>query len=177
MRKIIAIVALLLCTGPFAPAQDKSPDSQTLRDLLNEVRLLRRDLQTTSVAAQRVQIVLYRLQLQDAATGRASRAVQEAQDNLTQLRSNRQVMSARLKRLEDDDNHDPIRRQQVDEAKKQISAELDRLAKDEEQWQARSNDAEAHLRTEQSKLDGLHSLLDELEQALANVGKASGPAR
>jgi hypothetical protein len=46
-------------------AQTASTDSQTLQALPAEVRQLRMDLQTTTVASQRVQIILYRLQLKD----------------------------------------------------------------------------------------------------------------
>jgi hypothetical protein len=55
--------------------QTASTDSQTLRELLAEVRQLRMDLETTSVASQRVQIILYRLQLQEAAVARAHSSV------------------------------------------------------------------------------------------------------
>jgi hypothetical protein len=53
--------------------------------LLEEVRQLRRDVQTTTVAAQRVQIALYRLALQDAAISRATKLVEEAHAKLADL--------------------------------------------------------------------------------------------
>ena len=55
----------------------------------------------------------------------------------------------------------------------QLKQHLERIAHDEEQWQAKSNDAEGQLKTEQTKLDALHNLLDELDHALQNVGRSS----
>jgi hypothetical protein len=67
---ILALGFLLsstLCFGQTTPSE-----SQTLQALLLEVRQLRQDLQTTTVAAQRAQILLYRLQGQEAAVARLS---------------------------------------------------------------------------------------------------------
>jgi hypothetical protein len=64
---ILALGFLLSSTfGQTTPSE-----SQTLQALLLEVRQLRQDLQTTTVAAQRAQILLYRLQGQEAAVARA----------------------------------------------------------------------------------------------------------
>ena len=53
----------------------------------------------------------------------------------------------------------------------QLKKHLERIARDEEQWQAKSNEAEGQLKAEQVKLDALHNLLDELDRALQNVGR------
>lgn len=54
--------------------QTTTGDSQTLQALLSEIRLLRQDLQTTTIAAQRAQILIYRLQGQEAAVASLSTA-------------------------------------------------------------------------------------------------------
>ncbi|HEU5453211.1 MAG TPA: hypothetical protein VFU76_14550 [Terriglobales bacterium] len=172
MRWVMVVLCALLMGVPAA-AQEKGSDSQILRDLLQEIRLLRRDLQTTTVAAQRVQIELYRLQLQDAAVARASRVADEAHERLADIRGARQRMAEQMQRFEEDSGQDPVRRREIEEAKRQLKSETDRLAKDEEQWQAKSSEAESQLRAEQNKLDALHSVLDELEQALANIGRGN----
>ncbi len=82
MRRLLLVTAIL-AVSTVALSQSNQSDSQTLRSLLEEVRLLRQDLHTTTVAAQRVQIALYRLQLQDAAVARAARLVEEAHSKLT----------------------------------------------------------------------------------------------
>lgn len=170
MRRMVIFLCVLAAL-PVA-AQDKSADSQTLRELLQEVRLLRRDLQTTTVAAQRVQIALYRLQLQDAAVARASRVADDAREHLGSITEQRKQLEAQKRRLEEIQNPDPMQRREIEEATPQFKMALDRLDKEQEQWQAKSSDADAQLRVEQGKLDRLHGVLDELEEALANVGKS-----
>ena len=65
------------CFGQSAPG-----DSQTLQALLSEVRQLRQELRTTTIAAQRSQILIYRLQGQEASVGRASQRREEAREKL-----------------------------------------------------------------------------------------------
>jgi len=71
-RSCLLIPVLLLISAPVF-GQSTSTDSQTLQALLAEVRQLRHDLQTTTIAAQRAQILLYRLQGQEAAVARPRR--------------------------------------------------------------------------------------------------------
>lgn len=84
MRRLLLVTAILAVSTVALP-QSNQPDSQTLRALLEEVRLLRQDLKSTTVATQRVQIALYQLQLQDAAVGRAASRVEAAHSKLTEL--------------------------------------------------------------------------------------------
>jgi uncharacterized membrane protein len=60
MRRLVYLF-LLVSTSAFA----QSSDAQTLQAILQELRELRQDLQGTTAVAQSVQILLYRLQLQD----------------------------------------------------------------------------------------------------------------
>jgi chromosome segregation ATPase len=169
MKRLWVVLALLLAS---TAAVAQTTDSQTLRAILEEIRQLRHDLQTTSVAAQRVQIALYRVQLQDAAVARASRVVDDAHERLANIRAERQRIAEQAQRFDDDSSQDAARRREIDEVKKQLKLESDRLAKEEEQGQARASDAEAQLRSEQNKLDSLHDVLDQLDQALTKVGRS-----
>jgi len=67
--------------------QSTSTDSQTLQALLAEVRKLRHDLQSTTIAAQRAQILLYRLQGQEAAVARASQKLDDSRARLIETQS------------------------------------------------------------------------------------------
>ena len=88
-RWLFSIVGPLLIATP-AFAQSSSTDSQTLQALLTEVRQLRHDLQTATVAAQRVQIALYRLQRQEAAVAHATQSLTDARSRLANVVSNRE---------------------------------------------------------------------------------------
>lgn len=170
---------LLFCTAlisTVAVAQSSVTDSQNLRALLDEVRQLRRDLQTTTVAAQRVQIVLYRLQLQDAALARAAKLVEEARGTLAALATEHAHFAASLEQGEEQrkrtqDAHE--RKVIEEEALPQVKRRLEQLANDEQQWQGKLNEAETQLKLEQAKSDSLRVLLDQLDQALQNVGRKS----
>jgi len=170
---------LLLCTAlisTVAVAQSNVTDSQNLRALLDEVRQLRRDLQTTTVAAQRVQIVLYRLQLQDAAVTRAAKVVEDARVKVAALADDHAHVAASLEQGEEQrtrtqDAHE--RKVIEDEVLPQFKRRLEQVANDEQQWQGKLNEADTQLKLEQAKSDALRALLDQLDQALQNVGRKS----
>ena len=98
MRRLFLLPVLLAAT--VAWCQDHPTDSQTLRSILEEIRLLRRDVQSSSVASQRVQIALYQLQLQDAAVARAMKLVEETHTKLTEFEAERTRVAANLERSE-----------------------------------------------------------------------------
>ncbi len=99
-RSCLLIPVLLLISAPVF-GQSTSTDSQTLQALLAEVQQLRHDLQTTTIAAQRAQILLYRLQGQEGAVARASQKIDDARARITETQSNRTRLTSDIKRHED----------------------------------------------------------------------------
>ncbi len=95
-RSSLFVLGLLLlstaCFGQTTPG-----DSQTLQALLSEVRQLRQDLQTTTIAAQRAQILIYRLQGQEAAVARASQRLDEAREKLARIQDERKHVATDVK--------------------------------------------------------------------------------
>ena len=177
MRKLI--VPAIVLVSVVASAQSTPTDSQNLRALLEEARQLRRDLQTTTVAAQRVQIALYGLQLQDAAVARATKLVDDARSRLNALATEHKRVVTDIEQVEDQRSRtqDPRERRVIEEeALPQLKKHLQQIANDEEQWQAKAGDAEGQLKAEQMKLDTLHSVLDQLDQSLRSVGLGSANA-
>lgn len=170
MRQWLILFAVLVITGVPAISQNTSSDSQTLRDILTEVREMRHDLQKTTVAGQRVQIALYRLQVQDAAVARASKIAEDAHLKLHQTSSDRKQIALFIEHeqslMESGGPVDNKRKEQVAAFK----AELEQLTKQEPELQAQANDADAQLAREQSKLESLRTLLDELDVTLQNTG-------
>lgn len=173
MRRLIFLLGVV-ATSTSALCQSSPTDSQNLRALLEEVRQLRRDLQTTTVAAQRAQLALYRLQVEDAAVARATKSVDEARVKLIDLTAQRKHLATQIEHSEDQRNRtqdDNQRRAIEEEALPQLKGQLEVVANEERQWRARANEAEGQLRVEQRKLDGLHALLDQLDQRLQNIGQ------
>ena len=92
----------LLIFSPDCFGQSTPGDSQTLQALLSEVRQLRQDLQTTTIAGQRAQILIYRLQGQEAAVARASQRLDEARDKLARIQDERKHRLRVLKLIHSD---------------------------------------------------------------------------
>src|ERR1700731_2198319 len=98
-RLSLLLLALLLATTAFA--QMNSNDSDTLKSLLSEVRLLRHDLQTTTVAAQRAQILVYRAQAQESVVRRSQERIDDTRSKLAQIQTEQRNRASTIKQIED----------------------------------------------------------------------------
>src|SRR2546421_2873266 len=175
-RSALFVLGLLLfstdCFGQTTPG-----DSQTLQALLSEVRQLRQDLQTTTIAGQRAQILIYRLQGQEAAVARASQRLDEARDKLARIQDERKHVAADVKRFEDSvsstENTGPQRKEFEEHVLPQLKTRLESLENQEQQLQTREIDAEQQLRAEEVRLSDLRDQLDRLDKALENASRRS----
>ena len=157
--------------------QTTTGDSQTLQALLSEVRQLRQDLQTTTIAAQRAQILIYRLQGQEAAVARASQRLDEAREKLTGIQAERKHATADVKRQEDfisNSENPATERKQVEGMLSQSKTRVESLENQEQQLQTREIDAAQLLRTEEVRLSDLRDQLDRLDKALENASRRPG---
>jgi len=175
-RSSLFVLGLLLfstaCFGQSTPN-----DSQTLQALLSEVRQLRQDLQTTTIAAQRAQILLYRLQGQEAAVARASQRLDEAREMLAGAQSERKQMASEIKQHEDfisNTENPPTQRKAFENRLPEDKTRLESFENLEQQQQAREREAEQQLRAEEGKLSDLRDQLDRLDKALENASRRLG---
>ena len=139
-----------------------------------EVRQLRRDLQTTTVAAQRAQILIYRVQAQESVVRRMQERVDEARSRLAQVRFEQNNRAASMKKIEEKKSRSetPATEQRdLEDTLTQIKARFDADANKEGEIQATITVAEDRLRMEQAKLDGLQDQLDRLDKTLENSGQ------
>jgi chromosome segregation ATPase len=158
---------------PTALAQAAPPDSPALQALVAEIHQLRQDLQATTVAAQRVQIALFRLQSQTAATARAMSRLDEVRSGLSQTQSHHRELAQKMQQVEERqrDSHDPAELKTMAEVLPQIKYDLDRAASEEQRLQASEAEAASQLRTEQAKLSDLQDQLDKLDRILDSFSK------
>ena len=176
-RSGLFVLGLLIfstdCFGQTTPG-----DSQTLQALLSEVRQLRQDLQTTTIAGQRAQILIYRLQGQEAAVARASQRLEEAREKLARTQDERKHVAADVKRFEDSisDTESPTtqRKEIEQQVLPQLKARLESLDSQEQQLQTREIDAEQQLRAEEVRLSDLRDQLDRLDKALEHASHRTG---
>jgi len=160
------------CFGQSTPG-----DSQTLQALLSEVRQLRQDLQTTAIAGQRAQILIYRLQGQEAAVARASQRLDEAREKLARIQDERKHAAADVMRHEDfisNTENPPAERKEVEGVLRRVKTKLESLENEEQQRQAREIEAEQQLRAEEARLSDLRDQLDRLDKALEKPSRRPG---
>jgi len=116
-RQLLFVLSLLLF--PTACLAQTTPnDSKTLQSLLLEVRQLRQDLQTTTIAGQRAQILIYRVQGQEAAVARASQRLDEFREKLARIQDERKHVAADVKRFEDSlssSENPPTQRKEIEQ--------------------------------------------------------------
>ncbi len=173
-RSSLLTVSLLLFSAACF-GQTSQTDSQTLLALLSEVRQLRQDMRVTIIAAQRAQVLIYRLQAQEADVARESQRLDEAREKLGRTQDRRKHETAELKMVEDfianTENSATQRKQWEDNRPPELKAELESLASDEQQNQSREIEAKQQLRAEEVRLNDLREQLDRLDKTLENANR------
>lgn len=166
------ILALLIVSIPAA-CQMNSSETQALQSLVNEVHQLREELRTVTVASQRVQIVLYRLQAQEGAVNRSTQRLSDQRANLINTQERLKDIKSQIQVFEDRQSHtqNPAERKEVDDALPQLRARAESLTKDEQMFEANVSDAESQLRRDQQELTRLQSFLDQLDTVLNGIAQ------
>jgi DNA repair exonuclease SbcCD ATPase subunit len=156
--------ALLLCAGT-ASGQTAPPDLQTV---LGEVRQLRQELKNNLATIQRTNILLYRLQLQDAAVGRAQQRLDDAHAKVAELQSVHKNIDGAIKNTEEARTNAKSAGEQdnLQTSLVRLRVRLDAMAQDESDRQSKVADFEQQLRVEQAKLSELQDGLDQIDRAL-----------
>ena len=157
-----------LFSSPANFGQTASTDSQTLQALLAEVRQLRMDLQTISVASQRVQIILYRLQLQEAAVARAQGRLDGTHTKLSEAQAGVRHFTSENERVQSalNDSKNPADRNEFEAMLTRLKGELESQKSLEQEWATKDAEATQELRSEEAKLSALQDQFDQLDKIL-----------
>lgn len=158
---------------PPAAAQNPSSTVEALQAILAEIHQLRQDLQSTTVTAQRVQILLYRMQLQQGATSRALTRADEIRVKLASAEEARARNAKDAEAIQECVNTatDPNKVKECQTALAEKKRSIEIWQSEEQQWQPKDAEAQSQLRAEQAKLDQLQETLDRLDKALAAIAK------
>ncbi len=168
---LLALGFLIISEPGFG--QSTPTDSQAC-NLVAEVRQLRRDLQIINASALKAQILLSRLQAQEATVARVSQHLDDARSKLAETQEHRRQLVAIMKRNEelvDNTEISPASRKESQEVISRIKPQLEGLAAEEQDRQKREIESEEQLRTEQAKLGGLEDRLERLERDLLSNPK------
>ena len=169
---LLALGCVLFATTCFG--QSAPGDSQTLQALLSEVRQLRQELRTTTIAAQRSQILIYRLQGREASVARASQRLDEAREKLARIQDARKHLAADVKQTEDfvnNTDNPAAQRKALENRLSEFKTRLESSESDKQKDQSQEIDAEQQLRAEETKLSDLRDQLDRLDKTLENAGR------
>jgi chromosome segregation ATPase len=173
MRKIAFAVMLFAASDALCQTPAKEPD--TLQALLLEVHQLRQDIEAMTVASQRVQILLYGLQMQDAAVARAAQRLDTARDRRSGAEANRDRTASAIQGLEGKlASGTPAQAEAkelqgaLSEMKNQIGPQTAEL----QTCQAAEAEASSQLRSEQAKLADVQDRIERLDKTLEKLGAA-----
>ena len=175
MRTLVAIsafclIALIVVTPRHAFAQSAAPapqgqsaTDQELREIAGELRLLRAEMRRISINAQRAQVLIDRIRLQQEQVARVRRDIGDVQEKLEQVRSDQARAKAMIK---------AVRKQQEAGVRDEEDVKAFTLAIEEfdnrEQALLRKEAALAtELELAQGNLAELDSKLDEIEREMA----------
>ncbi len=158
-----------VCFAALIQAQTPT-DSQLL---LNEVRQLRQDLAATTMTVQRTQILLFRLQLEEAAMTRATQRLDQAKSQLTSAQQRRKDMASQTQSMEEELNRtqDATQKARIPQIIANLRGQIETWTAQEQDAQSKVIDAEMQLRTEQAKHDALDAALDKLDKQLEAAGR------
>ena len=152
--------------GQTAPAE-----ADTLRSLLSEVRQLRQALETTTVTAQRIQITLYRMQVQAVAVSQATQRLDEARAKVAEAERWRERLTHRVEDTEkiyQSHKEDQRERAAIELDLHREKKELERRTNEEQQLRTIESEASAQVQAEQAKLGELQDGLERLDKTVAN---------
>jgi len=185
MKKNVTCITLCLLSlvclttdGVFAQTSTQSAASradsdQVLKDILNEVRQLRADLQRLNVNAHRTQALLDRIKVQQEQVVRLNREVGNVRDELIGIRNRQTRTKDTLEMLEKQKSAGLVREEEV----KAVAAELEELKQREQVLTEREPQLSAELDSTRATLMQLNARLDELEQEIATPPAGQGTTK
>lgn len=172
-RPWLLLLALVFAVPAFA--QTNSNDSDTLKSLLAEVHMLRQDLRMTTIAAQKAQILLYRIQVQESVVRLVQERVDDTRSKLSQLQLEQRNRASAMKQIEEKRGQSLTtiaEQKELEGMLGQMKTKFDADANKEQEIQTKLNESEEQLRLEQAKLVALQDQLDRLEKGLESFDHA-----
>lgn len=175
MHRLSFVLLLLPVLSTSALGQTNPKDSQTLQTLLTEVRQLRQDFEATTLAANKMQVLLYRLQKQNTIVARVSRTADDAYAEVYQLGEERSKLATDIKQHEDfatSNTNTSGDRKVVEDALPDLKVKLASLDDQLQQAQEKQATAQEQLQSEKAKLERLETELDRLEKSFEKSTEA-----
>lgn len=179
MRRLVRATAFLLAPLFLAnPALAEKPpegggDPRALRELLDEVRLLRQVLQASSLVSVRANILLARQQAEQERIGQIERQLADARNTAREGESQATQFAEYATQAEDAlaAETDPARRAEKEEQIRQYNLVRSQVKRTIDNQHERETELTTSLSQEQAKLDQLQRGLDAIESELEALQK------
>ena len=175
MKPLWTAVAILITLGAYGAVHahpqrvERNPsDPPTMPQLLQEVRALRVAIERSTVAGTRSQLLLGRLQMQEARMATLGHQVQEARSRLLEIQRNRENSMTEIKQLTDAvDRATPDERRAIEDRVEQMKRSIKDMQVRERDFQSEYDGLTQALSTDEARWVDFNQRLEELERSLA----------
>ena len=175
MKPLWTALAILITLGAYGAVraqtqrvESNQSDFPTMTQLLQEVRALRLAIERSTVAGTRAQLLLGRLQMQEARMATLGRQVQEARSRLLNIQRDRENSMSEIKRLTDAvDRATPDERRAIEERLEQMKRSIKDMQQQEQDVQSDYDGLTQALSTDEARWVDFNQRLEELERSLA----------
>jgi len=157
---------ILLAVGMLASpgfAQTNSPEAFVQRQILEELRAIRRDLRAGST----LQLLLAELQIMQTSLERASQDRDMLKAQVAQLTADKVAAQAEMVRFEDDMSKVAKPEQQFVDKLNDLKGQVQKITAQEAATSQRLEEAEQRMRSAQSERDDVQGQLTELVKKLS----------
>src|SRR5207249_276992 len=116
MSRPLVFVLCFLLFSASGLGQSTSSESQGMQALVAEVRQLREDLHTTNGYALKAQVLLYRLQVQEATVARVSQHLNDVRSKLAAIQEHQRQLVGTMKyyeKIADDSEASPAQQKEA----------------------------------------------------------------
>ena len=172
---VFCAAAVFAASSPLSAqhAADAGADGRALRELLDEVRLLRQVLQTTSLVSVRANILLARQQAEQERIGQMERQLSDARNTAREAESQVAQFAEYAAQAEEAlaSETDPAKRTEKEEQIRQYNLVRSQVKHSIESQREREAELTASLAQEQTKLEQIQRGLDVVENELETLQK------
>lgn len=162
--KHVVCFALLAIFGVL-PGVAQSQDTETLRDILSEVRALHNDVRLS----QMTQILLTEMEVQRGVVDKATQKRDDAKNRVSQLQMNEKSFATQIAQDEESAKTmtlDPVRQKQLDAQEQMLKSNIVNFKSQEDDAASALLDADSALRKEQAALQSIQDRLDDVVKKL-----------
>jgi chromosome segregation ATPase len=171
LNRTVLIVFICMTAVAAAGAQSRDSDSQTLHEILLELRAIHEDMRVTETT----QLLVAELEMQQGVVTRAMESADTARARIRDIRLDEKRLTAEIEQAEEqkDKATNPDEKNSITQDNERRKANLDNLKSIEREANTTLQDMEQRLQNAQDKLASIES---ELNSALSRLGPVTKDA-